>query len=182
MVGSQCENSQEPALTLAAALPPGVTRSPATEKEPPSPASPVIATTKGRWPQWPCRQHHSQSARPFWAGKTQRRGRRLLRLQFVSSLGFGAREANLNSLSGGRKAAWLLGGREGGRKAASSPSVHALHLGNCPTPSRLRWQTKVQICVLACSSGCQRVFLLSAAIDWSGSPLYGDCNSSLTDQ
>lgn len=70
----------------------------------------------------------------------------------------------------------------GGREGASSPTVRALHLGNGPTPSLLGWQTEVQICVLACSSGCQRVLLLSAAIDWSGSPLYSDCNSSLTDQ
>lgn len=58
----------------------------------------------------------------------------------------------------------------------------------CPTSwkwpllSLLGWWTEVQICVLTCSRGCQRVFLLSAAIDWSGSPLYSNCNSSLTDQ
>lgn len=86
--------------------------------------------------------------------------------------------ANLNSPSREGLPAALEGGREG----ASSPTVRALHLGNGPTPSLLGWQTEVQICVLACSSGCQRVFLLSAAIDWSGSPLYSDCNSSLTDQ
>lgn len=59
--------------------------------------------------------------------------------------------------------------------------VHVPPPRRCPSEPP-GWRAEAQSCTVARSRGCQRAFLLSAAIDWSGSSLYSAHNSSLTDR